>query len=295
MGAGQFKCPSETVHGDFPTVCVMACPSTYERRETAGGSRCVNKANPTVNVDLVRVAAVDRTPRPGGAPPSEVFTIADLKTWDAGAHKRFHDEQTRFDTAIDRANLKVTHAQKLSAASQAVLDANGGDPDANINYALLSLPVDATEAEKAEVYTDIISKDVDVYIDQFQFLNNQVLQQQQTLDLVNNVKDNIGTVKDDMAYSVGTFNKQISDIRNQININRKMQAQATDYGKWMGIGLNVLIVLALLFLLFTVGRRAMRGVTVPTSVAARPVNPGDGGDFMGAFAKYIASQQATVK
>jgi hypothetical protein len=60
-------------------------------------------------------------------------------------------------------------------------------------------------------------------------------------------------VKDDLEYSVGTFDKQISDIQNQINKNKRVHEQAVDYGAWMLFGLNIAVVLALIYTIWVLG------------------------------------------
>jgi hypothetical protein len=277
MGNAQFKCPTETVYGAAPLSCVMACPDTYELRMVDGAQRCVNKVDPDATIHLVPQAAVMR-----GLDNHSLFSISELKDSNPDAYTRYTAEQERFKEDKEKADAQVSHKAKVDAAARDVLAANGADEAANARYSALTDDPNALDV----MYANQIKKDTDRFISEYQFLNNQVLQQQQTLDLVNGVKDNIGTVKDDLEYSVGTFSKQISDIRNQININRRTHDQALDYGKWLGIGLNVLIVLALLYLLFTVGRRAMNGATLPSNPASPP-NTGNGADFMGAFAKYI--------
>jgi large-conductance mechanosensitive channel len=112
-------------------------------------------------------------------------------------------------------------------------------------------------------YSAEIEAATDKYISEYQFLQNQAMQQQSTLDIVTSVKDKMFGVKDDMEHSVGIFAKQISDIRNQINVNKTTRKQATDYGKWMELALNFAIVLALLFLIFVIGRKAMSGASPP--------------------------------
>jgi hypothetical protein len=82
---------------------------------------------------------------------------------------------------------------------------------------------------------------------------NQSNQQQDTLDLIRTVKDNLFSVKDDLEYSVGTFDKQVSDIQNQINKNKRVHEQAVDYGAWMLFGLNIAVVLALLYTIWVLG------------------------------------------
>lgn len=278
MGNAQFKCPTETVYGAAPLSCVMACPPAYELRMVEGAQRCVNKVDPDATIHLVPQAAVMRP-----FDDHSLFSIEDLRKSNVDAFIRYSAEQARFSEDQEKADAQVSHKAQVDAAARDVLAANGGDEAANARYSSLTDDPNAVNV----MYANQIKKDTSRFISEYQFLNNQVLQQQQTLDLVNGVKDNIGTVKDDLEYSVGTFDKQISDIRNQININRKTHDQALDYGKWLGIGLNVFIVLALLYLLFTVGRRAMKGATLPSNPASPP-NTGNGGDFMGAFAKYIA-------
>jgi large-conductance mechanosensitive channel len=181
----------------------------------------------------------------------------------------------------------VSHRAQVDAAARRVLETHGNDESANTKYAELVSDPD----ELKEIYNQMITKETDKFISEYQFLNNQSFQQQQTLDLVNSVKDNVGSVKDDMEYSVGTFNKQISDIRNQININRKTQAIAMDYGKWLNTGLNIILVLALLFLIFTVGRRAFRSPSLPSNPASPP-NPGDGADSLAAAIRSLTASKS---
>jgi len=120
-------------------------------------------------------------------------------------------------------------------------------------------------APGANDHTAEIQAATDKYIADYQFLQNQAMQQQSTLDIVTSVKDKMFSVKDDMEHSVGIFAKQISDIRNQINVNKTTRQQATDYGKWMGVSLNVAIALALLFLIFVIGRKAFSGTSFSSS------------------------------
>lgn len=282
---GVMKCPSETTFGETPFSCLMTCPDDYERRSVNGALRCVNKVDPSATVQLIPQSSVNRSPKKeGDNPPNPVFTIADLKEWDIDAYVRFTAEQRRFDADLKSANLRVSRQAKVDAAARKVLDAHGVDESANMDYATLTSDPD----EINEIYNHMITRETDKFISDYQFLNNQAMQQQQTLDLVDSVKDNIGTVKDDMEYSVGTFGKQISDIRNQININRKTQTAAMEYGKWLNIGLNILLVLALVFLIFTVGRRAFRNPTLPSNPASSP-NFGDGSDKLAAFFRSLTA------
>jgi hypothetical protein len=219
---------------------------------------------------------------------SAPFKIEQLKGVDDDAYNRYAAEKIRFDKERAKADLQVDHQAQIDAAAREVLAAGGSDDAANARYSSLTKDPDALNV----MYQTQIEKDKGKFISDYQFLTNQVYQQQQTLDLIDNLKDSVFTVKDDMEYSVGTFDKQIGDIRNQININRRIRQQATDYGSWLNTGLNVLIVLALLYLVFTVGRRALRGVNTQETTLGAPARPAASEEtnaIFGALGKYLAS------
>jgi len=283
MGNAQFKCPSDTVNGISPLSCVMPCPESYELRTADGAQRCVSTIDPSASIHLMPLAAVQRK-----ADDTAPFRIDALKGVDDDAYTRYNVERTRFNKERAKADLRVDHQAQIDAAARDVLAAGGNDETANAKYSALTKDPDALNV----MYQTQIEKDKNRFIGDYQFLTNQVYQQQQTLDLINNLKDSVFSVKDDMEYSVGTFNKQIGDIRNQININRRIRQQATDYGTWLNTGLNVLIVLALLYLVFTVGRRAFRGVSMQSDTLGAPARPAASDEtnaIFGALGKYLAS------
>lgn len=281
MGNQLFKCPVEAVYGAAPLSCVMSCPNTYELKMVEGAQRCVNIVDPTVSVHLIAQPAVGRKPED----PS-MFNIESLKQGDADAYTRYSVELTRFKRELEKADLKVKHTSKVNAAARNVLAASGNDEAANAEYASLTNDPDALQ----KMYDTQIEKDTNRFMSEYQFLQTQSLQQQQSLDLINSVKDNLLTVKDDIEYSVEIFGKQVNDIRNQININRKIRQQAIDYGTWLNIGLNLMIVFALIYLLFIVGRKWVGRTTLPpvpppaTAPASENTNA-----FFNAFTKYLTA------
>ena len=282
MGNLQPKCPAETVNGAALGTCVMACPTGYELQMREGAQRCVNKIDPSATVHLIAQGAVLRPLN-----DHSVFSISDLQSSNPDAYARYSAEKTRFQEELETANSQVSHQAQVDAAARDVLAAGGTDETKNAAYRALAHDPDAMNV----LYEKQIRKDIDKFINEYHFLNTQTLQQQQTLDIVNSVKDHIGTVKDDMAYSVSTFQDQIKAIQNQVNINRKNQIQAADYGSWIGIALNVLIVLVLLFLIFVIGRRAMSGSKSTTSGTGAPAPslPADSTAFFNAFARHLGA------
>ena len=277
MGNQLFKCPVEAVYGAAPLSCVMSCPNTYELKMVEGAQRCVNIVDPTVSIHLIAQPAVGRKM---DEPP--MFNIESLKQSDADAYTRYSVELARFKRELEKADLKVKHTAKVDAAARNVLAASGNDSAANAEYASLTNDPDALK----RLYDTQIEKDTQRFMNEYQFLQTQSMQQQQSLDLINSVKDNLLTVKDDIEYSVEIFGKQVNDIRNQININRKIRQQAVDYGTWLNIGLNLLIVFALIYLLFVVGRKWV-GRSTPTPAPTPP--SANTNDFFNAFTKYLTA------
>lgn len=241
------RCPAETTYGYAAGSCVMTCPAGYEYRLAQGTQACLNKDDPDVFVRLVPQAAVLKASTDVGP-----FGIEDLDHA-SDVYLRYKAEKTRFNEELAAANLRFKGQKAIDAAARDVLAAGGNDATANARYSSLTHDPNALNV----LYNADVRRATDKYISEYQFLKNQSLQQQQTLDLITNVKDNLLSVKDDVAYSVDTFTKQISDIRNQINVNKTTHQQATDYGKWMGVALNFAIVLALLFVVVVIGRKAM--------------------------------------
>lgn len=262
---GNMMCPMDAEYGGTPLSCVMPCPDGFERRAENGAQRCISKIDGNVGVLLNPLPMVNR-----GEIRAQ-FSIASLKDSDPQIYTQYKTEQTRFNRAITLAATNIDHKAKVDAAAAEVLAATkSGDPaaisTASDKYTLLTGDPDALSAK----HVAEIGAAADRFISDYRFLDTQAKQQQNTLDLIESVKDKLLTVKDDMEYSVGTFDKQITGIRNQININKKTRQQATDYGKWIDIGLNVAVVFALLFMVVVIGRKVM-GVSGVTTTSSGPL------------------------
>jgi len=288
MGNQQFKCPSETGPGPAPFTCVISCPSGFELKPADGAPRCVSKDDPEVSIHLIPQIAVGRP-----LDDNSMFSIEDLKTSNPDAFARYTTELERFNAEKIIAIGNIDHEKEVKAASAAVLAAAG--KDASIMDAAAAKYLTVTGNPDAAAYTidkgikNDLEKSKGRFVDEYHFLSNQSKQQQNTMDLISSVKDNLFTVKDDLEFSVGTFDKQISDIQNQINMNKRKHQQAVDYGSWMMIGLNVAIVLALLFAMFTLGRVVMTKVSLSSDSSGAPTRkPSEHtSEFFKSFDDYV--------
>jgi hypothetical protein len=89
------------------------------------------------------------------------------------------------------------------------------------------------------------SKLIDIEYDD---MKRRMNQQQRTVDVVNGVKDKLLTVQDELATSVNAFSRQISGLKNMINVERRKQAETqTKSYEWIGLLLNVILTIAIVF------------------------------------------------
>jgi large-conductance mechanosensitive channel len=195
---------------------------------------------------------------------------------------------------MDAARGQISRAAEIAAAATALQNAAPGEATdlAKAKYMELTGDPDTAAYTAEQAASAAAQKGVDRFISEYQFLANQATQQQSTLDLIRGVKDKLLTVKDDMEFSVGTFGKQVEDIRNQININKRKREQAMDYGKWLSMALNVAIVAALVFALFVFGRKAVGKMGTFSSSSGAPSRPPateETNALFGALGKYLAS------
>jgi hypothetical protein len=89
--------------------------------------------------------------------------------------------------------------------------------------------------------------------------------QQQTMEVMRNVKDKVLSMKDDFQYSVNTFGKQIDTLKNQINIESK-QRKATEHAakSWMDSILNYILIALLVLLVGVLALKVYRKGSVPS-------------------------------
>jgi predicted PurR-regulated permease PerM len=95
-------------------------------------------------------------------------------------------------------------------------------------------------------------------VSQYNNLKAKRTEQQSTIEVINGLKDKVLSVKDDMAFSVKTFQKQMDAINNQINIDKKNQEDAIQLtSSWIDVFLNwVIAIITLLCIVFLVRRFA---------------------------------------
>lgn len=255
MGAGFSaqqlpKCPTpfESV-GNLS--CVMNCPTEkgYERRNVNGGFQCVYKADPRHSTTMNTVSATVFT----GS------TLAELKRTNAKAYSEFEKERIRFANELIILDEKISKDVKLKNAFQRLQDAENvrdkapnAYQQARTNYYTLKEGDKWKERErerlmKAEV-EPIVNKFVETKSNALRLFENQ----RKTVDVVNGLKDNVLSLKDEMKYAANTFQEQIDKVKDAINRERRGRVTETKVSiwDWMDFILNGAIVLSLLYVIY---------------------------------------------
>jgi hypothetical protein len=234
-----------------PSICVPTCPTQkgFEFRMKDGVPACVYKQDNSIYFNLSSVSV--------NASAQAVSTAIN---------------QSQQDAAVQIA--KIDKNDQLRNAFQSLQDAeNARDkaPDAyntaRVSYYTL-LKGDGWKQEEAErvAKSEVLPK-LNEYQTQLQTIQNQQNIQQKTIDIVKGVKDNVLSLKDDMKYSVDTFQKQIGILKNQIQIEQHKSQQTEDV-VWTLLDtlLNMLLLATLLGLIVVTYRKFF--VTQP-----QPQNP----------------------
>jgi soluble cytochrome b562 len=249
------SCPSGfQLNPGTPGTCIPQCPSEkgFAFRIVNGVPTCVHSSDPALSISLNPLPALDIKPN------DPVPSIDELANAPNTNMRRYKEEWERFNQAIPVIEAKVDKGKEVQSAFKALQDAENvrdKSPDAyqaaRIRYYTL---VKGEEWAKEEAER-VGKAEADPLLDQYRAAYKQTLgqldKQQKTLDVVQGVKDKVLSLRDDLDYSVSTFGKQISELKNQINMNRSQTKEDENF--WINFILNAMIVLVslgVIYLLF---------------------------------------------
>lgn len=252
-------CPLEFVMSQG--ACVVKCPTLYKLKVVDGVPSCVVEGPSGENIvkfGLTSVAPMEGVDSAAGRGKSVVHFPPDF----GDAYASFQQ-----DLALANSTLGTTTARdQLFTALQTAENARDTAPDAyqaarTAYYTLVNGPA-WVEQEKARIANVEAQPIVDGYVARYNDIQAKKNQQQSTIEVVDGVRDKILTVKDDLVFSVSTFQKQIDDIKNQINKNKVKQAQTiAAASSWVDTFLNWVIALVTLVAIVLLGRRFLGGRT----------------------------------
>ena len=229
--------------------CVVKCPTMYTLQVVEGVPSCVAKDSNGATITSFGLTSVAPETDDGLSGTSYI-------NWGPN----FVDAYDTFTQDLAVANATVgttTRRQQLFNALQAAENARGtpaGEDayqSARVAYYTATQGDGWAETEKERVAQTKAQPIIDGLVSQYNNLKAKQTEQASTIQVINGLRDKVLTVKDDMAFSVRTFQKQVDNIKNQINIDKKNQVDATKATvSWIEVVLNWMIAIATLVCIF---------------------------------------------
>jgi hypothetical protein len=211
------------------------------------------------------------------------MTMDELKTADPELYSTVTKESERVDAEIAVHLAAIDKAQKLEASFKALQDAENVRDEApeayqaaRVAYYTLAKGPEWIEGEKERVSKAEADPEIQRYMTSYKDVMDRKTAQQRTQDVMRSVNEGVLSLKDDVQYTTKTFQNQIANIKNQINIERrgreKAEGEEGPFTNWVDMLLNLLIIVGLLFAGLTIWRRLSRPA-VGMPVAYVPVAP----------------------
>jgi len=231
------------------SACIVKCPTTYTSKILDGVPSCV-MMNPTKNEVLVSFGLTSVPPFTGtGTPGGPAFTSA------------YNDYTAALAVADARAgsvNRESVAFSNLMTAENARGSTGGEDAyqAARVAYYTLTKGDSWIQEEKARIANTDAQPIVNSLASQYRSLTDRKDQQTRTIDVINGLKDKVLSVKDDLSFSVNTFQKQVDAIKNQINKDKKVRSETIEATtSWVDTFLNWLIAIATITCIVMLVRR----------------------------------------
>lgn len=266
------QCPSSFRMADG-FACVSMCPDErgFEFRTENGQMKCVYTADPKHAVNLNRVDAVSNG---GRVIPN--LTVDSIKEIDPSLYSKYDTEQKRVVQELAILYEKIGKDQKISDAFQRLQDAeNARDqaPDAYQQARSTYYTLKDGETWKEREKDRMLKAEVDPLAQRYQDTKTKALRQfenqRKTVDVVNGLKDNVLSLKDEMKYAADTFQEQLDKVKDAINRERRGRVTETKVSiwDWMDFILNGAIVVALLYVIYLLFKKFAFRPAVPAAPA----------------------------
>jgi thiol:disulfide interchange protein len=244
-----------------PFTCVVQCPTAqgFDTRNVNGEAFCVYRDRPSSRLLLKQAPATqmkDGQPYP---------TLERLQTENPALYQQYKTIKEDYDknmplivAQIDK-NTRLDDAFKALQTAENVRDQSPqAYQDARIRYYTLLRGENWVNEESQRISAAEANPKVNQYRQVQNDLKTRLNQQQQTIDVVNSVKDKVLSMKDDFTYTTNTFSKQIAELKNQIEIEKKKTvAEKVEMQSWIDLLLNILITILVFGLLITIVRKTM--------------------------------------
>ena len=256
---GTPSCPIEFDVAPSGTACVVRCPETegYYLKSSGQVLSCSYRTDPTIQFALTTapIYFANQQSNTGEPPLPSNISYTALPTEQQQAYRTAID---KFNTDKAVADAGIASSVRVSTAFNALQAAENarGTPagetayqNARIAYYTMTQPNPEAwaESERERIAQTKAQPIIDGLVSQYNNLKTKQTEQASTIQVINGLQDKVLTVKDDLAFSVRTFQKQVDNIKNQINIDKKNQVDATKATvSWIEVVLNWMIAITTL-------------------------------------------------
>ena len=282
-------CPVEFTLSPAGNTCIIKCPSAKNYNMTSSGSilSCTHKTDKTATVQLM--TAPTYSVHPQWVSYASSISYTGYPQSHRGAYeaefKRFNDALAVEDAKIDKTTKLATAFNKLQESENARDTAPDAYQTARVAYYTLLKGDTWIEEEKNRVANAEAQPIINNFLDKYKGLQYTRSRQQAVIDSMNNVKQSVLGVKDDLDFSVSNFQKHIDDIKNQINKDKRDQdIQLAKATTWIEVLLNWMIVLVSLIAIYFLVKYLMR---------PKPGAPPSTTDIMNYLKTALGSQPTT--
>ena len=250
------NCPSaNAIPGPSSGTCVLKCPAQFRYDVVRG---CVSVVDPSVAFMLEPIPWI---PWVNGK-PSNVESIDQLRTTNPALYGQYSQALVKFNADLAVAQGSIDRSAQVKSSFerlQSTQNVSDQFPDAyqqaRLDYYTLIKGPKWAEGEKARIANTDAAVKVNGFSREFQSLQGQINQQQSLIELLNASKDKVLGVTDVVQKSVSTLNKQVDEVKNQINMNTIQHSNLKKKQSWFVFILNILTVLLLVYvILLIVGR-----------------------------------------
>jgi nitrogen fixation/metabolism regulation signal transduction histidine kinase len=242
-----------------PGACIVKqCPAMFELRTKDGVPACVYKPSPDVFFTLRQANMVPYVLAPMGRTivPSMNTLEPALKAQFEEVNADYQTKSTSAVASIEKTKLLQDMFKELQAKENVRDQAPEAYQKARTDYYTL-LKGDAwLDEEKKRIADSEAGPKANQYKTTNDLITERINQQQQTYDIIKGVKDKMLSMKDDFQYTTRTFNKQIEELKSQINIERQKYTEEKQISfSWLNTLLNVLIVIVAIYAIIVVARK----------------------------------------
>jgi hypothetical protein len=265
---GLYSCPAEFVPAPSPLGCMIKCPTEKGYGLVSRGQvlACTYTADMSISVpvNVVPMYALSDPNNPAAPRLQRRLPFASLA--DGVTYKQ---EIERFNADLAVADAKIDAATKIRTAFVTLQNAENarGTPagesayqSARIAYYTLTKGDSWLQEEQTRIANTEAQPVVNTFTSQYQNLTQRKDQQQRTIDVINGLRDKVLSVKDDLSFSVNTFQKQVDSIKNKINIDKKNQIETIETTtSWIDTFLNWTIAIVTIVCIVMLVRRFSRG------------------------------------